>query len=205
MKQSVLIGIGGASCSGKSCLAKALLEQIGPGASIFALDHYYADRSHIPEPARSEFNFDQPEALEASLIAQHLAALKQGQAIEQPRYDFATHSRLAGTETFPPANYVLVEGLFALYWPEVRALLDLAVYMETPQEECRARRFTRDVEERGRTPESIAKQIAETVEPMAAAFIYPTRAFANLVLSGAALSQANASLVLRRLVQPSSL
>lgn len=175
------------------------MEQIGPGARIFALDHYYADRSHIPEPARSEFNFDQPDALEAGLIAQHLAALKRGEPIEQPRYDFPTHSRLASTETVRPAEYVLVEGLFALYWPEVRQELDLAIYMETPQEECRARRFARDVEERGRTPESIARQIAETVEPMAAEHIYPTRAFADLVLRGDTPAAENARRVLLQL------
>jgi uridine kinase len=192
----VLIGIAGASCSGKTRLARGLAEALDGEVSIFSLDHYYADRGHIPEPERSNFNFDHPSALEAGLLLEHLRRLKKGETISQPRYCFETHSRLAGAEEFTPTEIVLVEGLFSLHWKEVRDLLDLRIYMETAEEECRSRRLERDTKERGRTVESIEKQYAETVAPMAEQYIFPTKAHADWVLSGTAPVEENVARVL---------
>jgi uridine kinase len=180
-----LVGIAGASCSGKTELARALFRELEGQAEMFTLDHYYVDRSRIPEPARSQFNFDHPGALDAHLLIEQVAALKRGEVIDQPRYSFVTHSRLEDSEPLAPHPVVFVEGLFSLYWPALRDLLDLSVYVETPDEECHRRRLRRDVAERGRSVESIERQYEETVRPMAEAYVRPTRQYAQLVVSGA--------------------
>ncbi len=179
-----LVGIAGASCSGKTELARGLARQLLDEALPFALDHYYIDRSHIQEPGRSNFNFDHPDALDAPLLIRDVESLKLGLAIEQPRYSFVTHSRLESSEPIAPRPVILVEGLFSLYWPALRDQLDLMVYVETDDQECFNRRLRRDVTERGRTPESIKNQYDETVRPMAEAFVRPTSRFAHLTVSG---------------------
>lgn len=182
--QPFLVGIAGASCSGKTELARGLARQLREDALPFALDHYYVDRSHISEPERSDFNFDHPDALDAPLLIRDVESLKRGLGIEQPRYSFVTHARLESTEPIAPRPVILVEGLFSLYWPALRDLLDLRIYVETPDEECYARRLHRDVSERGRTPESIQYQYKITVRPMALTYVRPTAQFADLTVSG---------------------
>lgn len=182
--QPLLIGIAGASCSGKTELARALYRHFEDRSVLFPLDHYYVDRSDVPEEERGGFNFDHPEALDAKLLVEQVRALKEGRVVEQPRYSFVTHSRLEDTEPVAPHEIVFVEGLFSLYWPELRELLDLGIYVETDDEECHRRRLRRDVAERGRSVESIEKQYAETVRPMAEAYVRPTKEYADLVVSG---------------------
>jgi uridine kinase len=180
----LLVGIAGASCSGKTELARGLARYLREDALPFAIDHYYKDRSHIPEPERSNFNFDHPDTLDATRLIRDVESLKLGLAIEQPRYTFVTHSRLPETEPVAPRPVIIIEGLFSLYWPGLRDLLDLKVYVETPDEECFKRRLSRDVVERGRTPESIEHQYTETVRPMAEAYVRPTATFADITVSG---------------------
>ncbi|WP_031498821.1 uridine kinase [Bryobacter aggregatus] len=180
----LLVGIAGPSCSGKTELARGLARQLHEDALLFALDHYYNDRSHIEEPERSNFNFDHPDTLDAKLLIKDIESLKNGLAIEQPRYSFVTHSRLEDTEPVAPRPIILIEGLFSLYWEELRNLLDLRVYVETNDEECFRRRLRRDVTERGRTPESIQEQYCKNVRPMALAYVRPSAAFADLTVSG---------------------
>lgn len=182
--QPFLVGIAGASCSGKTELARGLARQLLEDALPFALDHYYLDRSHIPEPKRSDFNFDHPDALDASLLIRDVESLKLGLGIEQPRYSFVTHARLESTEPIAPRPVIIIEGLFSLYWPALRDLLDLKIYVETLDEECYARRLRRDVSERGRSPESIEYQYSVTVRPMALTYVRPTARFADLTVSG---------------------
>jgi uridine kinase len=179
-----LVGIAGASCSGKTELARGLARHLQEEALLFALDHYYVDRSHFPPAERGSFNFDHPEALDAKLLIRDVESLKNGLAIEQPRYSFVTHARLEDTEPVAPRPVILVEGLFSLYWKELRELMDLKVYVETKDEDCFTRRLRRDVAERGRTVESIKEQYARTVRPMAAAYVRPTAQYADLVVSG---------------------
>lgn len=179
-----LVGIAGASCSGKTELARGLARYLREEALPFALDHYYIDRSHVPELERGYFNFDHPDSLDSPLLVRHIESLKLGLSIEQPRYSFVTHSRLPETEPVSPRPVIIVEGLFSLYWPELRDLLDLKVYVETNDAECFRRRLQRDVLERGRTPESIEQQYNTTVRPMAEAYVRPSGHFADLTVSG---------------------
>jgi len=178
-----IIGIGGPSCAGKTALAQHLAGILND-ALVFPLDSYYVDLSHLELDARGQWNFDAPDALDHGLFLRHLEALARGEAVDTPRYDFTTHCRRPDTAHVEPGRFLLIEGLFALYWPEARNLMALAVYVDAPNDVLLARRTARDVRERGRTPESVAEQFARTVRPMCEQFVAPTRPFADLVLDG---------------------
>jgi uridine kinase len=180
MRTPYLIGIAGFSGSGKTTVANALAKVLS--GTIFSLDAYYHDYPHLSYEERCRLNFDHPEILNGAMIAEHLGALRERRSIERPVYDFATHSRVNYTEVMHPADYIIVEGLFTLHWPEVRRLFGTKVYMEATHDVCLPRRERRDVEERGRSPESIRAQYGSTVQPMADEFILPTRQYADLIV-----------------------
>ena len=180
MTRPYLIGIAGFSGSGKTTVANALAREVP--ASIFSLDAYYFDHPHLSFEERCALNYDHPEMLDAAMIAEHLRALAAGQAITRPVYDFPSHSRSRHTERMEPNDFIIVEGLFTLHWPEVRDLFGTKVYMEATHDVCLPRRERRDREERGRSSESVHTQYAATVRPMADQFILPSREHADLVI-----------------------
>ena len=177
-----LIGIAGPSCAGKTELTKHLARLLS--AAVLPLDCYYNDLSQLPLERRAQHNFDHPDMLDHQLFRAHLEALARGESIEQPIYDFATHSRTAGTKLIRPGRFVLAEGLFVLYWEDVRQALNTCVFVDLDDKHCLERRIVRDVRERGRTPESVVAQFNTTVRPMAEAFIRPTHVFSDLVVRG---------------------
>jgi uridine kinase len=178
-----IIGIAGPSSSGKTELAKQLVLKL-PGTSIVSLDSYYRGMEEIPLEARKKVNFDHPDALDWELLHEHLQAMAAGRAFEEPVYSFADYARTGLTRTILPSEFVIVEGLFVLYWPELRSMLDTKVYVQTDPAVCFERRLRRDVAERGRTPESVREQYERTVRPSAEWFVFPTEKFADLVVSG---------------------
>ena len=179
---SRLIGIAGPSCAGKTELARWLSAETG--APVLNLDHYYVDLSHLPLELRARTNFDEPASVDHDAIIEHARLLVAGLPVHAPLYDFATHSRRLGDEVIEPRDCVILEGLFALYWPELRDLLSLKLFVIAPDEVCLARRLERDVRERGRTPESVRLQFETTVLPGARQFILPCQEDADMVLSG---------------------
>jgi uridine kinase len=138
----------------------------------------------IPLAERKKVNFDHPDALDWTLLHEHLQELAAGRAFEEPVYSFADYARTATTRRIEPSDFVIVEGLFVLYWPELRTMLDTKVYVETASEVCFDRRLRRDVVERGRTAESVRDQYERTVRPSAEWFVYPTRKYADIAVSG---------------------
>ncbi len=178
-----IIGIAGPSSSGKTELARQLAMRL-PGTSIVSLDSYYRAIGHLPLEERAKTNFDHPDALDWELLHEHLSDLAAGRPFEEPVYSFAEHTRLPGTRMIQPHEYVIVEGLFVFYWPELRGILDTKVFVQTDPDVCFQRRLARDTVERGRTPESVREQYAKTVMPGAEWFVYPTRKHADLVVSG---------------------
>lgn len=182
--KSYLIGIAGPSGAGKSYLAQHLAERLH--APVLALDHYYRDLSHLSLAERAAANFDEPAAVEHQLLLSHVHDLYHGKSVELPTYDFSQHTRTGHTVTFGPAQFIVIEGLFTLHWPELRSLLGTRVYVEMSGEVCLQRRQERDVRERGRTPESVIEQFRRTVAPMAERYVLPTRAHAEVVVQGAA-------------------
>ncbi|HEY0784271.1 MAG TPA: uridine kinase, partial [Acidobacteriaceae bacterium] len=138
-----------------------------------------------PVEERARQNFDDPEQLEHGLLVAHLGALKQGRVICRPCYDFTTHTRLKGVEVRVDEPHVLlIDGIFALYYPALRALCDLLIYVDAPDELCYTRRLARDVRERGRMPEAGAEHYAATVRPMAERYVRPSARYADLVVDG---------------------
>lgn len=179
----VVIGIAGCSGSGKTTLAIELARAFG--GVHFPLDHYYLDLSHLPPAERAKQNFDDPALIEESLLAEHIAALARGEAIDRPLYDFTTHTRVIGqTEPITPGSFLIVEGVFALVFAELLPLYRFRVYVDTPDELCFERRLHRDMIERGRTQESVQRQYDATVRPSSFKWVRPSSRHADLVIDG---------------------
>jgi len=180
----VVLGIAGCSGSGKSTLAVELARELK--GTHFPLDHYYRDLAHLSLAERYRQNFDDPALIESPLLTGHIAELACGRAIERPLYDFSTHTRVPGrTETIVPGAFLIVEGLFALYYAELLPLYHLRIYMEAPDTLCFERRLKRDIEQRGRTPESVQEQYEATVRPASIKFVRPSAVHADLIVDGA--------------------
>lgn len=180
----VLIALAGCSGSGKTTLAEELARELE--GTHFHLDHYYRDLSHMPLEEREQRNFDDPEELEHELLIAQVRELKQGQAILRPVYDFATYTRVPGPgERVVEPHVLLIDGIFALHYPELRALCDLRIYVDATDEVCYARRLARDVRERDRSPGSVAAHYVATVRPMAEQYVRPSAQYADLVVEGA--------------------
>jgi len=179
----VVLGIAGCSGSGKTTLASELARTLG--GIHFHLDNYYRDLAHMPLADRKVQNFDDPSLIESPLLASHVAALARGETIERPLYDFSTHTRVPDrTERVTAGAFLVVEGLFALYYPELLPLYNLRVYIDTPDQLCFERRLKRDIEQRGRTPESVRQQYEATVRPSSLAFVRPSAVHADLQVDG---------------------
>lgn len=179
----VVLGIAGCSGSGKSTLAAELARTLG--GTHFPMDHYYRDLAHLPLAQRFLENFDDPELMEIAMLATHVAALARAESIARPLYDFSTHTRVPGQfETIAPGPYLMVEGLFALHCAALLPLYHLRIYIDAPDELCFERRMKRDIEERGRTPETVRRQYEATVRPASVAFVRPSAVNANLTVDG---------------------
>ena len=157
----VVVGIAGLSGSGKTLLASHVAE-LSAGTGVLCTDSYYRDIGGLPLAERDAVNFDAPEALDWDLLLSHLQRLRAGRGIDVPKYGFATHERLASDRRLEPVPLLVLEGLFALAEPRVRAMLDLAVFVDAGEEVCLARRIARDTAGRGRTKESVLRQWRRT-------------------------------------------
>jgi uridine kinase len=178
-----IIGVAGGTGSGKTTLSNALLKRYLPrSACLIEQDSYYLDRSQLSIQERAGINYDEPQAIENDLLFQHLSALSEGRSIQKPLYCFESHSRKIETEVVRSAYVLLIEGLFALWDPRIRALMDFRIYVEADSDLRFIRRCTRDVCERGRTMESVVDQYLNSVRPMHYRYIEPTKAFADLVV-----------------------
>lgn len=183
MKTNVyVISIAGPSCAGKTQLAQKLANELR--GSVLLLDSYYRDLSFMTPGERTRVNFDSPFSLDHELLIEQVRVLTGGETVQRPIYDFATHTRLPQFESFCADEFLIIEGLFALYWPELRELCGTRVFVDVPDKVCCGRRQLRDVIERGRTVESVVTQFTETVQPMAARYVRPTSKYADILLSG---------------------
>ena len=179
----LMVAVSGLSGSGKTTLSRELARVLG--GLHFSLDHYYRDLSHLPPHERAASNFDDPAMLESVLLTEHLSSLTRGESIDRPVYDFATHSRLPDrAERVHPQPCILVEGLFAFSYAPLRALYHFSVFVDAPDALCFERRLRRDVQERGRTPESVRRQYEKTVRPCGLAFVRPLADQMDIVLDG---------------------
>jgi uridine kinase len=195
-----MLGIAGCSGSGKTTLARELANQLD--ATLFPLDLYYRDLSQFPLDSRHKRNFDHPDSLESELIIEHVRALANGKSIQRPVYDFKTHSRVAGAfDTVTPAGVVIVEGILALHYAELRPLYTFSIYVNAPHDVCLARRIHRDMRERGRTEESVREQFEATARPMADLYVTPSAARASVIVEGTDALDWSVEQILQRMQQ----
>lgn len=196
-----IIGVAGGSGSGKTTLAQELVRAFGPNRACLVLqDSFYIDQSARFDGDGGSVNFDHPSSLDFALLAEQLSALRSGSRVEVPIYDFATHTRSQRTEPLEPRSLVVVDGTLILDAPQVRALFDVAVFVECDEAIRFNRRLERDVRERGRTPEGVQKQFSLQVKPMHDAYVEPSKQYAHVRVPGVERLEHSVEAVLRRMV-----
>jgi uridine kinase len=184
----LVIGVAGASASGKSLFAKTLCDNINEDERsslkcvVISLDSYYHDQSHLDEKERDKINYDEPSAFDFALLKQHLTQLKQGGGIQLPIYDYQHHCRKEKTTFIDAVDVLIIEGILLFTDSTVVAELDLKAFIDTPLDVCLARRLRRDVSVRGRQMDSVLTQWEESVRPMYYAYVKPTREMADMMV-----------------------
>ncbi|RMF58598.1 MAG: uridine kinase [Calditrichaeota bacterium] len=182
-KRGILIGIAGGSGSGKTLVAETIYSDLGSNqVVVIAQDSYYRDLSHLPPEERHRQNFDHPDAIDSDLLIDQVQALLDGKAIEQPVYNFVTHTRTEETKHIGPHAIVVLEGILILDNPRLREMMDIKVYVDTDPDIRIIRRLRRDILERGRSMESVIKQYEESVRPMHLQFVEPSKRYADIII-----------------------
>lgn len=181
--QPFVIGVAGGSGSGKSTVSQQVLSAFGTDmVSVVMQDDYYRDQSDLAPDVRRRQNYDHPDAFDWPLLVEHVRALRNGDAIAMPEYDFTLDNRSGKTIPVKPAPVIVIEGLFALYDADLRAMMSLKIFVDTAPDVRFIRRMQRDIRERGRSLDSIVDQYLETVRPMHKQFIEPTKRHADVIL-----------------------
>lgn len=177
------MGVAGGSGSGKTTIARAIVEQLDTqDVALLEHDAYYRDQSHLPFEQRAQINYDHPDSLDNDLFVAHLDALRDGRQILKPSYDYARHTRAAETVLLAPAPVIVVEGILVLQDPAIRARMDIKLFVDTDADIRLMRRIRRDLEHRGRTFAQVRQQYYDTVRPMHLAFVEPSKRFADLII-----------------------
>lgn len=178
----MIIGIAGGTGSGKTTLTLRLKERFGDDVSILYHDNYYKSHSDMPYEARTKLNYDHPDAFDTPRMIADLEALRRGEAIQSPTYDYTIHDRARETVEVRPTKVVVVEGILIFENRTLRDLMDIKIFVDTDADVRILRRITRDVKERGRSLDSVISQYLTTVKPMHEQFVQPSRQYADLVV-----------------------
>ncbi|NLN14724.1 MAG: uridine kinase [Tissierellia bacterium] len=183
MNRPILIGITGGTGSGKSTVSREIFKSIEEtDIAIIEQDSYYKDQSHLSFEEREKTNYDHPFAFDNELLIKHLKGLLDRKPIEKPIYDFEIHNRKKETELVMPKDIIILEGILILYEKEIRDLLDIKVFVDTDADVRLIRRIQRDIQERGRTLDSVIRQYMETVRPAHLQFVEPTKRYADIII-----------------------
>ena len=178
----MIIGIAGGTGSGKTTLTQHLRQRFGDDVTVLYHDNYYRKNSHLTYEERTKLNYDAPEAFENSLFAAHLQALKRGESIQCPVYDFTVYDRSDKTVTVRPTSVILVEGILVFADPALREMMDIKIFVDTDADVRILRRVLRDVKERGRSLESVVTQYLTTVKPMHERYVEPSKRYADIIV-----------------------
>ncbi|AKP32398.1 MULTISPECIES: uridine kinase [Yersinia] len=185
--QCVIIGIAGASASGKSLIASTLYrelrDQVGDQhIGVIPEDGYYKDQSHLSMEERVKTNYDHPSAMDHNLLLEHLQSLKAGKSVELPLYSYTEHTRKKETVHLEPKKVIILEGILLLTDIRLRQEMNFSIFVDTPLDICLMRRMKRDVNERGRSMDSVMAQYQKTVRPMFLQFIEPSKQYADIIV-----------------------
>ncbi len=180
--ETFIVGIAGGTGSGKTTLAKNIKKRLNDDVLIISSDSYYKDLSHLSLHDRSLQNFDHPDSIDFALLRDDLVTLFKGNSVSIPSYDFVTHSQKKESTKTPPTKIIVVEGILLFAAPELQDVFDLKIYVDTPDDIRLIRRLKRDIEERGRTLESITTQYITTVKPMHDKFVEPSKKYADIII-----------------------
>jgi uridine kinase len=195
----LVIGIAGGSGSGKTTVAQAILQRVGPDQIAYLQhDSYYKDLSGLPPAQRAEVNFDHPHSLETDLLIKDISSLRDGRPVEVPVYDFSKHSRTRQTFTVAPRRVILVEGILIFAEAALRELFDVKIFVDTDPDLRFIRRLQRDISERGRTTESVIRQYQSTVRPMHLEFVEPSKRYADIIIPEGGYNTAALDMVVAR-------
>ena len=181
---SILIGIAGGTGSGKTSIANYLLKKFGADQLIvIEQDSYYKNNSALSIDERNQQNFDHPDAIDIELFNKQLVSLLGGKSVEIPIYDFSIHNRRNQRQFVKPCRIIVIEGILTLYFESLRKLMNIKVFVDTPDNIRFTRRLSRDVKERGRTIKSVTNQYEKTVKPMYDQFVKPSRDLADIIIT----------------------
>ena len=182
MDDILMIGIAGGTGSGKTTLMKNLVERFGDVVTVVSHDNYYKRHDEMTYEERCLINYDEPAAFENDLMARHLDALRKGESVQCPVYDYTVHNRSDETITIEPKQVIIVEGILIFADEALRDLMDIRIFVDTDADIRLCRRIKRDVNKRGRTLESVLTQYQQTVKPMHEKYVEPSKKHANLVV-----------------------
>ena len=196
----LVIGLAGGSGSGKTTVAQEILHRVGPDRIAFLQhDSYYKDLSGLPPTQHAQINFDHPNSLETDLLIDHIASLRVGKSVEVPIYDFSTDQRTGKTFTVEPQRVILVEGILIFTEAALREMFDVKIFVDTDADLRFIRRLERDLNERGRTTDSVIKQYQSTVRPMHLEFVEPSKRYADVIIPEGGFNTAALDMVVARI------
>ena len=198
MQKTMVIGIAGGTGSGKSTLADRLKEAFEGEMVSLSHDYYYKSNDHLTYEERTKLNYDHPDAVDTELLIEHLKQLKEGKAIEHPVYSFVEHTRMKETVKIEPARVILVDGILIFENKELCELMDIKVFVDTDADVRIIRRLLRDVQERGRSLDSVISQYLNTVKPMHEEFVEPSKKRADIIIPEGGFNSVALDMLLER-------
>jgi uridine kinase len=200
-KKPIVFGVAGGTASGKTTVATTILEAVGASkVAYLPHDAYYRDMSYLPLPDRARLNYDHPESLETELLIEHVEQLVAGKAVPVPVYDFTEHRRTAETMLVEPSPIILIDGILIFTNRELRELMDIKIYVDTDADVRFIRRMQRDMNERGRSLESVIDQYMRTVRLMHLEFVEPSKRYADVIIPFGGLNKVAVEMVVAQLM-----
>ena len=178
----IIIGIAGGTGSGKSTLADNIKKEFAHNITMLSHDYYYKGHSDLPFEERTKLNYDHPDSIETSLLIEHLKELKKGNSINRPEYSFVEHQRTEKTVEVTPKKVIIVDGILIFENKELRDMIDIKIFVDTEADIRFIRRLLRDVEDRGRSLNSVVSQYCTTVKPMHEQFVEPSKKYADIIV-----------------------